>query len=113
MKPANAKFWSSKIPNFFFYLSIDSPLGLPTAFDELIYRAIISEIESDRDFITLPMLYRDIGDSGVNNVSAAWKYKILNSVKKLARSWISYKIPIALFNRMKYELPEKFKKVYS
>ena len=100
-----------KNPKIFSYLSVESSLGLPTAFDELIYRAIISEVQSDRDFITPSMLYRDIGGSAVNDVSAAWKDKILNSVKKLARTWISYKIPIALFNRMKYELPDKFKEI--
>ena len=99
-----------KNPKLFSYLSVDAPDALPNAFDELIYRAVISEIQADREFITPRMLFQDIGGSDFH-ISDAWKDKILNSVKKLARSWISYKIPISLFNRMKYEIPDKFKEI--
>ena len=100
-----------KNPKLFSYLSVDSPDALPNAFDELIYRAIISEIQADREFITPTMLYRNIGGSPDNDVSQAWKDKILNSVKKLARSWISYKIPADLFQKLHYEIPNKFKEI--
>ena len=99
-----------KNPKLFSYLSVDSPDALPNAFDELIYRAVISEIQADREFITPRMLFQDIGGSDFH-ISDAWKDKILNSVKKLARSWLIYKIPISLFNRMKYEIPDKFKEI--
>lgn len=100
-----------KNPKLFSYLSVESLDSLPGAFDELIYRAVISEIQAGREFITPTMLYRDIGGSPDNDVSQAWKDKILNSVKKLARSWISYKIPVDLFQKLHYEIPDKFKEI--
>lgn len=105
------KVLETKSPKLFSYLSVDSPDSLPGAFDELIYRAVISEIQADREFITPTMLYRDIGGSPDNDVSQAWKDKILNSVKKLARSWIIYKIPADLFQKLHYEIPDKFKEI--
>ena len=103
------KVLESKSPKLFSYLSVESLDSLPGAFDELIYRAVISEIQAGREFITPSMLYRDIGGSPDNDVSQAWKDKILNSVKKLARSWISYKIPADLFQKLHYDIPNKSK----
>ena len=103
------KVLESKSPKLFSYLSVESLDSLPGAFDELIYRAVISEIQAGREFITPSMLYRDIGGSPDNDVSVAWQEKILNSVKKLARSWISYKIPADLFQKLHYDIPNKFK----
>ena len=98
-----------KSPKIFSYLSIESSLGFPNPLDEIIYRAVVSEIKSNREFITPSMLYRDIGGSAVNNVSAAWKERILNSVKKLVRTWIVYKIPLTVFQKLNYDIPDKFK----
>lgn len=100
-----------KSPKIFSYLSIDSTLGFPKSLDEIIYRAVVSEIKAEREFITPSMLYRDIGGSAVNDVSAAWREKILNSVKKLARTWITYQIPLAVFQKLNYEIPAKFKEI--
>lgn len=60
-----------------------------TAFDHLIFDACVSEQEKGNEFTTPAIIYRAIGGEK-DRISPTAQMKILNSIKKLATTWIAF-----------------------
>ena len=70
-------------------LSDAFPKNNLNAFDHLIFDACVSEQEKGNEFTTPAIIYRAIGGEK-DRISPTAQQKILDSVKKLATTWISF-----------------------